>query len=160
MSIIHKVVIDIIDFEVDILEVYNVFAGSTTRRQVICPFHDDHSPSAKCYEDTNKFFCFTCGISLGVFDFVRRINNWSYQYTIEYFKTNYSLDLDVDTTQLRMSITESLKEEYKKYSITRSVLLDLPTDLLLKRLSFLTFGRDKKDFYEKLRFLTKSQNKQ
>ena len=25
-----------------------------------CPFHDDHQPSMACYEDTRRFYCFSC----------------------------------------------------------------------------------------------------
>lgn len=28
-----------------------------------CPFHDDHSPSMACYDDSNRFYCFTCHAS-------------------------------------------------------------------------------------------------
>lgn len=26
----------------------------------VCPFHDDHQPSMACYEDSRRFYCFTC----------------------------------------------------------------------------------------------------
>jgi DNA primase len=30
---------------------------------ILCPFHEDHSPSLKIYPGTNTFHCFGCGAS-------------------------------------------------------------------------------------------------
>lgn len=34
------------------------------RYELLCPLHDDHSPSAGFYKDTQRFYCYTCGLSL------------------------------------------------------------------------------------------------
>lgn len=28
----------------------------------LCPFHGEHNPSFAMYEDTNSYYCFTCGV--------------------------------------------------------------------------------------------------
>ena len=37
-------------------------------QQIKCPFHDDHSPSARVYADQNKIYCFTEHRSWDVID--------------------------------------------------------------------------------------------
>lgn len=39
--------------------------------QMRCPFHDDHSPSARVYADQNKLYCFTCQRTWDVIDAVQ-----------------------------------------------------------------------------------------
>jgi len=53
---------------VDFRKLYDHFGFSYTRSggstQCKCPFHGrDRHPSARIYEDTNSWFCFTCGFS-------------------------------------------------------------------------------------------------
>lgn len=38
--------------------------------QMRCPFHNDHSPSARVYAEQNKIYCFTCQKSWDVIDAV------------------------------------------------------------------------------------------
>jgi hypothetical protein len=45
---------------------------------VSCPFHDDHEPSLKLYED-GTWYCFACQIGGSVYDFASRA--WSMQTT-------------------------------------------------------------------------------
>lgn len=40
------------------------------KRNLVCPFHEDASPSFKVYEDTNSFYCFGCSASGGPVNFV------------------------------------------------------------------------------------------
>ena len=37
-----------------------------------CPFHEDRTPSLAVYPRTQSFYCFGCGASGDVIDFVRR----------------------------------------------------------------------------------------
>lgn len=39
-----------------------------------CPFHDDRSPSFTIFADGTRFFCFGCGASGDVLDFIQRSN--------------------------------------------------------------------------------------
>lgn len=49
-------------------------------QQIRCPFHDDHSPSARVYADQNKVYCFTEQRSWDVIDAVQ---TWQRLPTIE-----------------------------------------------------------------------------
>lgn len=51
----------------DLLERMNLHYEVATQ-QIRCPFHNDHSPSARVYADQNKIFCFTEGRSWDVID--------------------------------------------------------------------------------------------
>jgi DNA primase len=42
---------------------------------ILCPFHDDHSPSLKVYPKTNTFHCFGCGKSGDVIEFIQLKKN-------------------------------------------------------------------------------------
>ena len=46
-------------------------------RQGFCPFHDESEGSFTVYEDSQRFWCFGCGVGGDVLDFVRRVDNLS-----------------------------------------------------------------------------------
>ena len=46
-------------------------------RQGVCPFHDEAEGSFTVYEDSQKFYCFGCGLGGDVLDFIQRAENLS-----------------------------------------------------------------------------------
>ena len=46
-------------------------------RQGVCPFHDEAEGSFTVYEDSQRFYCFGCGLGGDVLDFIRRSENLS-----------------------------------------------------------------------------------
>ncbi len=46
-------------------------------RQGVCPFHDEAEGSFTVYENSQKFYCFGCGLGGDVLDFIRRVENLS-----------------------------------------------------------------------------------
>lgn len=38
----------------------------------LCPFHGERNPSFAMYEDTNSYYCFTCGEKGDSFDFLQK----------------------------------------------------------------------------------------
>ena len=46
-------------------------------RQGVCPFHDEVEGSFTVYEESQKFYCFGCGLVGDVLDFIRRVENLS-----------------------------------------------------------------------------------
>ena len=46
-------------------------------RQGVCPFHDEQEGSFTVYEDSQKFYCFGCGLGGDVLDFIRQSENLS-----------------------------------------------------------------------------------
>ena len=47
--------------------------GKGRVRQGVCPFHQENEGSFTVYADTEKFYCFGCGVGGDVLDFVQRI---------------------------------------------------------------------------------------
>lgn len=39
----------------------------------LCPFHEDRKPSFALYEDTNSYYCFTCGEKGDSFDLIEKL---------------------------------------------------------------------------------------
>ena len=46
-------------------------------RQGVCPSHDEVEGSFTVYGDTERFYCFGCGLGGDVLDFIRRAENLS-----------------------------------------------------------------------------------
>ena len=46
-------------------------------RQGFCPFHDEAEPSFTVYSDSQRFWCFGCGLGGDVLDFLQRAENMS-----------------------------------------------------------------------------------
>ena len=68
MPLSFNELIEIGNDAVDFRTLYDYFGYGYTRSegstQCKCPFHGrDNHPSARIYEDTNSWFCFTCGFS-------------------------------------------------------------------------------------------------
>ncbi len=52
-------------------------------RQGVCPFHDEAEGSFTVYADTERFYCFGCGLGGDVLDFIRRAENLSLPEAIQ-----------------------------------------------------------------------------
>ena len=46
-------------------------------RQGVCPFHDEVEGSFTVYSDSQRFYCFGCGLGGDVLDFIQRLENLS-----------------------------------------------------------------------------------
>ena len=51
--------------------------GKGRVRQGVCPFHDEAEASFTVYGDTERWYCFGCGLGGDVLDFIRRAENMS-----------------------------------------------------------------------------------
>ena len=52
-------------------------------RQGVCPFHDEAEGSFTTYEDSQRWYCFGCGLGGDVLDFIQRVENLSLPEAIE-----------------------------------------------------------------------------
>lgn len=59
---------------INILDYYNIYINDDN--MFCCPFHDDEHPSACWFEDTNKMYCFSEGITKDNIDLVGQIEGW------------------------------------------------------------------------------------
>ena len=46
-------------------------------RQGVCPFHEEAEGSFTVYSDSQRFYCFGCGLGGDVLDFIQRVENLS-----------------------------------------------------------------------------------
>ena len=51
--------------------------GAGRVRQGVCPFHEEEEGSFTVYSDSQRFYCFGCGIGGDVLDFIQRTSNIS-----------------------------------------------------------------------------------
>lgn len=77
-------------FLLDIIEGYGlkVIKESDGRYKMICPFHNEDTPSFKIYNNKNKqtFFCFGCGAGYSVIDFIKMHEDISFMEVINRYK--------------------------------------------------------------------------
>ena len=68
--------------------------GLTVQRNgmIVCPFHDDKDPSMKLNDD--YFYCFGCGATGDVIDFVARLFQISTKEAAEKLATDFGLSYD------------------------------------------------------------------
>jgi DNA primase len=58
-----------------LLEHYGLYVdfNRTGWASVLCPFHDDHSPSAAVNLLEDRFVCYTCGVKGDILDIVQEV---------------------------------------------------------------------------------------
>lgn len=99
-----------------------------TNHPVLCPFHDDHSPSAKIFKDEDgvqRLWCFTENRQYSTADYVRLILK---QNLITFLMSHFDKDL------LRM---KAVKFEYLEFEKPIPVDLEAASELLPNVSAFL-----------------------
>ncbi|MCK5460156.1 hypothetical protein KAI52_03510 [Candidatus Parcubacteria bacterium] len=75
----------------------NSFSPHTGDYITLCPFHTEKSPSMHFYNNSSRFFCYGCGASGDVFNFISRILGHNYYgdkiKTYRWLKKNYGIPL-------------------------------------------------------------------
>ena len=68
-------------------------AGSdnSSRLEGCCPFHDDRHPSLSLYTETQRYYCFGCGATGDVLDFVQAWDGCSFWQALDRLTLNASL---------------------------------------------------------------------
>ena len=88
----------------DILDKYNI---KIYKNKFCCPFHNDTVPSAKAYD--NSFFCFACGKSGDIIQFVRDYFNLSFRDALR--KINYDFNLNLDLNKVSSDELKKIEEQ-------------------------------------------------
>jgi hypothetical protein len=74
---------------VQIGDVVHSFLGAANfNRNILCPFHEDKSPSLKVYLKTNTFVCFSCNARGSPIDFVMKHKNCSFGEAVLYLSNS------------------------------------------------------------------------
>lgn len=59
------------------------YTEKANRLQMLCPFHDDNTPSSGFYRDTHLFYCYVCECTLDAIQFYARYHNQSRKEAIK-----------------------------------------------------------------------------
>lgn len=80
-------------------------------RQFVCPFHDDHKPSASIKND--YFHCFVCGAGGDLITFTAKYLNLSNIEAAKELVREFNLDIDISTAEERKEqyVAEKKKRE-------------------------------------------------
>lgn len=91
---------DIADFICENISIIDIIEGyglkyineSENRFKMLCPFHQEKTPSLKIFKETNSFYCFGCGEGSSVIDFIMMFEKISFSDVIERYKKNTNID--------------------------------------------------------------------
>lgn len=81
---------------------------------VCCPFHSEKTPSMKIYTGDKGFYCFGCGCSGDIFDFVKNIFNINFTEAQIKLNNDFGLNLPIGEKLDRRKQMQIAKEEFKK----------------------------------------------
>lgn len=71
--------------EVEITKVIeHLMSSQNFRRNLVCPFHKDKTPSLKVYSKTNSFYCFGCGAGGSAVNFVMLYQHCSFKEAVNF----------------------------------------------------------------------------
>lgn len=94
--------VDLILNQVNIFEVISNFINLTKKGNDflgLCPFHEDSSPSLSVSVSKKIFKCFSCNVGGNAYYFVKKFNHWDDIKTLEYFKNQFNLNIDLSHIQ-------------------------------------------------------------
>jgi len=103
---------------------YAVEEGTDREQQFSCDLHGDGTdskPSARCYPDTNQFYCWACGMSRDAIQLVREKEGVGFMEAMDLLEKQYQLP--------PMSWEGEEKEETPE-SLLESILREPPRDTL------------------------------
>lgn len=94
---------------------------------VLCPFHNERSPSCKLY--TSNYHCFSCGEHGDVVQLVQKLFSLSAIDAVKQLNCDFSLGFDVDKPPDKNAVNErkrkiqQKKEQHKQYERMHDILL-------------------------------------
>ena len=125
---------DVIDEvnKIDIVKYVGKYVGLEKKSNLyvgLCPFHEEKTPSFTLYPETNSFYCWGCGASGTVIDFVKKYHHLGFVQAITYL-LDYSR-IDPNNIQSKPSIMTFLQQYNKKQSQDKYVPhVILPYDVM------------------------------
>lgn len=112
---------DIILNNLTMKEVLDEYGIKTIRNSFCCPFHNDKTPSATCYE--KNFFCFACGTGGDIIQFVESYFNISFLDALEKINQDFHLNIpsyrtidkkEIEKMQLERLFIKQQKQKQKQ----------------------------------------------
>ena len=93
----------------------------------LCPFHNEKTPSFTVNEDKGFYHCFGCGEHGSVFDFVMKVENFSFPEAVERLAGEAGMEMPVDTPEER----ERAKRAATHYDVLEKACAYYEKQLLL-----------------------------
>ena len=125
-----EIVEEIIDRN-DIEEVIGSYVSlkrAGSRKNGLCPFHSEKTPSFTVFPDTRSFYCFGCGAGGDVVSFIRKIENLDYVDALEFLarRAGVTIPRDSDGAREKKSVSRNRVYEMnlEAAKFFRSCLLD------------------------------------
>lgn len=88
---------------VDIVSSYLQLKRTGTSYVGLCPFHKEKTPSFHVSEDKQLFYCFGCGTSGNVFDFVMKIENLDFVDSLKFLAQRAGVTLEEEAVGYKES---------------------------------------------------------
>lgn len=85
-----------------------------------CPFHNEKSPSFSVNEKKQFFYCFGCGASGTVIEFIKRIEHLTFPETIEELANMHGIDVPYSDSTKNAQHHEARNLRTKLYEITET----------------------------------------
>ena len=86
---------------VDVVSSYVRLKRTGTSYVGLCPFHREKTPSFHVSEDKQLFYCFGCGTSGNIFDFVMKIENLDFVDALKYLAQRAGVTLEEEKSSYR-----------------------------------------------------------
>ena len=100
---------------VDVVGSYVPLTRKQNNYWACCPFHEEKTPSFSVSPDKEFFYCFGCHAGGDVFQFVQKIENISFQESVE--KLAQRIGLEIPKTDLSPAEREREEERQRLYEI-------------------------------------------
>jgi len=86
--------------------------------KVLCPWHDDHTPSLQVYPD--HVFCFSCGLWQDAIEYVRKVEELSFMEAVDFLEEHRHEEMVTKPTVILTPI------DWAQINQDTQALLDLP----------------------------------
>lgn len=128
MAKISESVIEEIKTRVSLTEVvsrYLVLRRKGDRFWGLCPFHDEKTPSFSVLPEKGFFYCFGCGKSGSLFDFVMEMEHLTFPEAVRYLADQAGIQIEEENEQEKKvrSEIETLRQLYEKLAVSFHYIL-------------------------------------
>lgn len=87
--------IQIVTDKVSMLDVLEKYGYSLNRhKEMLCPFHNEKTPSFTVFADNKRFKCFGCGEQGSVIDFVEKIEDLDFYNALQKLNDDFGCGID------------------------------------------------------------------
>ena len=150
--------IDEIKNSISMLDVVNKYGIEVFNKNfVLCPFHNEKTPSMKIYDDTKGFYCFGCGASGDIFTFTQRYFNINFKQALSKLNNDFGFNFPVNqklSARQKMWIDKKTFERKREKKLQELAYSSLINDFLDAHSEIIRLER------QKLKYAPKTQDEE